>query len=236
MDDTMRKPAASLRIVRTDETLRGKTVIQLREAILNQFFKPGERLVENNLCNLTGVSRTTIREALRQLETEGLVDVIPQRGPVVASLNRDDAKNIYELREGLEGLAARLFVERASDEEIDDLAAAARRCAKAISERNGPESAEGIDAFTNVLFEGARNSLIASTMQTLRARLHYLRAMTTPRQTDEQIAASIKNIERIVDCVRQRDASGASEACVARVRNAAVVGLAIMDADRQSQG
>jgi DNA-binding GntR family transcriptional regulator len=234
MNDAKRRSGSELRIIRSGETLRGRTVVRLREAILNHVFKPGERLVESNLCKLTGVSRTTIREALRQLEAEGLIEVIPQRGPVVASLQRDEAKNIYELREALEALVVRLFVERADDNEVEELAAAAEHCMKAIAERDASAAVANIDEFTDTLVRGSRNPLIASTMQMLSARLHYLRAMTTPRQTDAQVRLSLENLERIVACVRRRDAAGAAEACIARVRNAADVALRILDEDARS--
>lgn len=230
MDDQQAKPAFEFRVIRSEETLRERTVDNLREAILNHAFKPGDRLVERELCRLTGVSRTTVREALRQLETEGLVDVIPQRGPIVAVLRRDDARNIYELREAIEGLAARLFVERADEEEVAALAASAERCMKAIADRDVRATVSAIDEFTEVLFKGGRNTLIASMMRTLRARLHYLRATTTHRQSDAQIRGSLSNLKCIVACVRQRDAAGAGEACVARVRHAADVALGMLDA------
>jgi GntR family transcriptional regulator, trigonelline degradation regulator len=220
---------AEFRVTRADETVREKTVERLREAIINQYFQPGARLIERELCELTGVSRTTIREALRQLESEGLVDVVPQRGPVVASLRPEDARNIYELREALEAYAARLFVERATGQDIALLEEAAERCIAAIASRDVGGTIQAIDEFTTILFEGGGNPLIASMMRTLRHRLHFLRAATTPRQDDAQIRESLRNLRRIVACVRKRDADGAAEACVARVRHAASVALNLLD-------
>ena len=115
MNRTRAQKASALRVSKDHETLREKTVERLREALLNQFFAPGDRLIERELCELTGVSRTSVREALRLLESEGLIETIPNRGPIVASLSAEDAQYIYEVREALEGLAGRLFAERASD-------------------------------------------------------------------------------------------------------------------------
>lgn len=225
--------ASALRVQRSSETVRERTVDSLRTAILSQFFKPRDRLVERELCELTGVSRTSVREALRQLESEGLVEMVPQRGPIVASLDVADARDIYEVREALEGLAARLFVERASDTEIEALVAAAQRCVRAVVSREVPEMLDAIDEFSGTLFEGCRNALIASMLRTLRARLYYLRATTTHRQSDEHVGKSVENLERIIRAMRSRDPAAASSACVERVRHSAEVALEMLSGQEQ---
>ena len=96
----------ALRIDRSAKTLRELAVERLRDAILDGQFRPGDRLVERVLCERLGVSRTVVREALRHLETEGLVDVVPQQGPAVARLDAGQATQIYEIRAMLEALAA----------------------------------------------------------------------------------------------------------------------------------
>ena len=80
-------------------------------------FKSGERLPERALCEMTGVSRTLVREALRQLESEGLIKVLPHRGPMVVKLSAEQAEGIYQVRIELEGLACQLFAEHASEEQ-----------------------------------------------------------------------------------------------------------------------
>jgi len=74
------------------------TAASLRKAILSFHFKPGEKLTERELCELTGVSRPLMREALRDLEAQGLISNVPHRGPAAAMLTRDDARDIYEVR------------------------------------------------------------------------------------------------------------------------------------------
>lgn len=83
--------------------LREQVLELLRADILAAEFAPGQRLVESRLCERFEVSRTVIREVLRQLESEGLVALVPHRGPVVAELTRADAKALYEVRGALEG-------------------------------------------------------------------------------------------------------------------------------------
>src|ERR1700743_2896110 len=102
-------------VVRPASTLRQQVIEGLRLCISDLTFKPGDRLIERELCEMLGVSRTLVREALRQLEAEGMVTIIPHRGPAVAVLDVPTVKGIYEVRAVLEALAGRLFVERASD-------------------------------------------------------------------------------------------------------------------------
>ena len=225
------RDASALRVSRTRETLREKTVLRLRESILNQFFEPGERLIERELCELTGVSRTSVREALRQLESEGLIETIPNRGPVVTSLGLEDAMRIYEVREALEGLAARLFVERASDELVESLAQAGEDMISAAIERNTREVPGRLDAFYGILFEGCGNAIAASLIRTLRARMHYLRATTAHRESESHTRVAVRNFRQIVAAVKKRDAQAAASACTAQVRYAAKVAREVLGSD-----
>ena len=103
---------ASLRVVRSMVSLKKQVVESLRTAIFDRRFSPGDRLVERELCEMLDVSRTLLREALSQLEAEGVVQIIPHRGPIVAVYRAEDAKSIYEVRAALEEMAGRCFVER----------------------------------------------------------------------------------------------------------------------------
>ena len=117
---------SSLRVKRNNITLRQQVLDVLRNAILEARFKPGDRLIERELCELTGVSRTSVREALRHLESEGLVRNIPNKGPTVATVGLEEAQQIYEMREALEGQAGRLFAQRAPAGEVRPACCSAR--------------------------------------------------------------------------------------------------------------
>src|SRR6266403_1193801 len=112
------KATTQFRVRREDQSLRALTVSNLRRAIFSLHFKPGERLTEKALCELTGVSRPLMREVLRDLEAQGLIENVPHKSPIVTTLTRSDAMEIYEVRSALEPMAARLFVERAKEEQI----------------------------------------------------------------------------------------------------------------------
>src|ERR1700710_663202 len=107
--------------------LREQVIAALRQAILDFQLQPGQRLVERELIEQLGVSRTTIREALRELTSEGLVTVVPPKGAGGATPTLDDAIDLYEVRAALESLVVQRFVERASDAQVDRLEAAVER-------------------------------------------------------------------------------------------------------------
>ena len=136
--------------------VREQTVKILREAILNFELRPGQRLVEREFINRLGISRTTFREALRQLSTEGLVTVVARRGARVTVLSTKEAADLYEVRSALEALVITRFVERASDEEIaalenviDDFEQTVRRTNDTLMRLNAK------DQFYRVLLAGA---------------------------------------------------------------------------------
>ena len=110
----MENPGLS-RINHQPSTLRDVVLDHLRNAIIDGVFKPGERLVERVLCERLGVSRTVVRETLRYLDAEGLVEHIPHRGPIVASMTWAQARQIYDIRRMLETAAAMSCAERMTD-------------------------------------------------------------------------------------------------------------------------
>jgi len=94
---------------------------KIREDILNGMYDPGEKIVEAKLADELGVSRTPVREALKQLELDGLVENIPNRGVIVKGVTAQDIKDIYTIRQAIEGIAAKWSVARMSQEELDSL-------------------------------------------------------------------------------------------------------------------
>ncbi len=128
---------AALKVTAPAATLRHLVEERLRDAILWGRFPPGHRLIERELCQLTGVGRTSIREALRQLEAEGLVESVPHRGPAVARIDAEEARQLYELRALLEGHAGRRFAERARRGDLAGLDAALAGLRAAARKRDG---------------------------------------------------------------------------------------------------
>src|ERR1700754_4432713 len=126
-------------VVRPAATLRRQVVEGLRSCISDLTFKPGDRLVERELCEMLGVSRTSVREALSQLVAEGLVQIIPHKGPIVAVITKEEAKGLYEVRAVLEALAGRQFTERATNDQRVALMQALKELAS-IKDLNAEEA------------------------------------------------------------------------------------------------
>jgi len=111
------------KVMERHQTLREKILESIREAILKGQLKPGEKVAEPELAERFGISRTPIREAFRQLESEGYLTVIPRKGAVVAQLSEQDIEEFYAIKSVLEGFAARMAALKMSDKEIERLEA-----------------------------------------------------------------------------------------------------------------
>ena len=147
--------------------LRDVVFENIRNAILDSTLKPGERLMEIQLAEQLGVSRTPVREAIRKLELEGLVIMVPRKGAYVASISKKEVLDIMELRIGLEGIAARLAAERISKHEIEDLEHISTALGKSI-EKNDLESMMKYDEeFHNYIFEITGNYKLKSIFATI---------------------------------------------------------------------
>ena len=214
----------SMRIAAVAAPVRQQVAEVLRSAITSGRFMPGQRLVEKDLCELTGVSRASVREALRQLETEGLIETRPNRGPLVSRLSPQDAASIYAVRGALEALAAQLFATQASDQQVAELEAAVRVLDKAYKARDVDRIVEAKRRFYDVLFEGSGNSMIASILNTMNARITMLRRVSL--SSPKRAPASIREIRAVLTAIKRRDPQGAYDASLKHIQQAAKVALA----------
>jgi DNA-binding GntR family transcriptional regulator len=205
--------AALSAIPRAAAPLRRQVADELRQSIISGRLGPGGRLVERELIAMMGVSRTVIREALRQLESEGLVAMIPNKGPVVRELTLAEAKDLYSIRAVLEGLAARLFVENADEAQLRKLQTALTVTAAAYKAAD-PEVLLGAkNRFYDVLFEGAGSETLSSMIATLHARIRRWRALglAHPHRSPRRSQESIKSLRAVVVAIKARDAEQAEK-------------------------
>lgn len=200
----------ALRIDRSAKTLRELAVERLRDAILDGQFRPGERLVERVLCERLGVSRTVVREALRHLETEGLVDVVPQQGPAVARLDGEQAAQIYEIRAMLEALAARAAAERATRADVARLRAANEEIQTAFSGGHGRDILRATSDWYELMFRIADKPMAWQVVQGLNARISQLRAVTVSQPGRAADAGA--EMERIIAAIAAGDGDAAAQA------------------------
>ena len=216
-------PGSILSVVQTAAPVREQVLTNIRSAIVEGRFRPGDRLTERELCSLTGVSRTSIREALRQLEVEGLVTNVPNKGPVVATVTYKEAKDIYEVRAVLEGLAGRLFAKQATVEQIAELTRAMQRIEELVESGDQMELLRAKNQFYDVLLHGCGNDAVNPLLTSLHDRVAFLRAVTLAQPG--RAATSVEEIRRILSAVEQHDEDAAWKACVEHVQNAAAVAL-----------
>jgi len=188
----------------------------LRQAIIDRRFLPGQRLIERELVELTGVSRTSIREALRELTAEGLVTSVPNKGNVVTQVSSKEAEQLYQVRSALEGLAGRIFVENASAKDRYELGKAMQDVERAANA--GVSILEPKDRFYEILFAGGGNDALRSISNSLHARISMLRSLSlsVPGRT----AQSLEELHKILKAVEANDADGAADACARHVEAA----------------
>lgn len=199
--------------------LREQVTAELRRAILEFELKPGQRLIERELLEKLGVSRATVREALRELSTEGLVTVEPQRGAIVAAPSLAEASEMYEIRAVLESLLIRFFIERASDEQVQQLRATVEEIAEETArEDHVYDLLASKDRFYTVLEEGAQSPTLTQQLDGLKARVRVLRAtsLSFPGRGKEVVA----ELRAILEAIEDRDVERAAERCVEHIRAA----------------
>jgi len=197
--------------------LRREIETRLRSAITQGRFQTGERLIERELCEMLGVSRPSLREALRQLEAEELVRLVPNRGPVVAEITVAEAREIYEIRATLEGLAARLFVRNAADAEVAELRKALRELKKAETGKPSEFLLDLKNNFYDVLLRGCGNTVMRRTLTQMHNRIRLLRATTLAGRTKTALA----EIGKIVEAIERRDEDAACRASMEHIERAA---------------
>ena len=213
------------RIERTAAPLRKQVVKLLREDILNGALQPGQRLIENVLCESYGVSRTVIREALRQLESEHLIKVLPSQGPIVTVLTEEEIRAIYVVRASLEGLAGQLFAQNAKQKDVSAMIKLGDRLERDY--RHGTvESREELKAqFYALLLSGGGNEILREALRSIHARIALFRRFAF--LDEDRVKLSIEELQRIIQAAAvRRDPKAAREACqmhIARAGELAII-------------
>lgn len=155
--------------------LRDVVFNTLRQAILKGELEPGERLMEIQLAERLGVSRTPIREAIRKLELEGLVNMVPRKGAEVACITEKDLNDVLEVRCALEELAVELACKRITKDQIDKLKLTLEQFKEVIRGKNLTEIAEMDVKFHDVIFEATGNSRLVQLLNNLREQMYRYR-------------------------------------------------------------
>jgi len=226
--------AAFAAIKKSAAPLRRQVLDELRQSIISGRCAPGARLLERELIEMLGVSRTVIREALRQLESEGLVAILPNKGPIVRELTASEGKDIYSIRAVLEGLAARLFVQNASHSQVEELEHALDRTCDAYRTNDPGLILETKNRFYDVLFEGAQSETLSSMIGVLHTRIWRWRALglSHPRRSAHRWEESIRGLRAMVAAIRNRDADLAEKLIKEEVTRANVEVMRFIAVDK----
>lgn len=155
--------------------LRDVVFQTLRQSILHGELKPGERLMEIHLAERLGVSRTPIREAIRKLELEGLVVMIPRRGAVVASITEKDLKDVLEVRRTLEILAGEVACERITPELLEELKKAGEEFGRLKETKDVNSLAEADVRFHEIIYAATENARLITILNNLREQMYRYR-------------------------------------------------------------
>lgn len=211
------------------ETIRARAETILRDAIVSGRFVAGERLVERELCEALQISRGSLREALRGLVGEGLVDIVSHRGPTVARISATQGREIYSVRGMLEGLAARTLAEKQDPQAIERMVHALDRLRSIQTGDESPATLIDIkDEFYRALFDGAGNATLAEMMDKLQARISVLRRTSFSRPG--RLSESIEEISQIIDSIRSGEPDRAERASRFHVERACAAALPFLPA------
>lgn len=202
-----------------DEYLPLRDVVfnTLRQAILRGELKPGERLMEIQLANKLGVSRTPIREAIRKLELEGLVLMIPRRGAEVAEITEKSLRDVLEVRGALEELAVKLACQKITDAQIQELRVAEKAFELALQSGDVTTYAEADVKFHDVIYLATDNQRLIQLLSNLREQMYRYRVEYLKRE--EAHETLLIEHKRIIETIAKRDMDAAVDAVCQHIDN-----------------
>jgi GntR family transcriptional regulator, trigonelline degradation regulator len=224
----MTPPAAAIEALRIDSplTLRELALDRMRGAIVDGTFPPGTRLVERTLCEYLGVSRSVIREVLRHLEAEDLIEMARQ-GPVVASIDADQARQIYDIRAALEPAAAAGCARTADDAAIARLHALLDELDAVAADGDPVAMLTGTVAFYAEMFATSGHSVAWDIVSRLNGRISRLRRLTLG--TSNRTVSGPARMRAILEAIERHDPEAAAAACREHVAEAARIAARILD-------
>ncbi|MGZ8178847.1 GntR family transcriptional regulator [Williamsia sp. SKLECPSW1] len=186
---------------------------ELRDRIIDGTYKPGDRIVERDVAAVYDVSRLPVREALRMLDTEGFVEMLPTRGVIVRQLSKKDVSELFDVREALEGLAFRRAAEKLTKKDANRMIALRNRARRALAVGDHAALHEHNEQFHDMVNDLARNDLLVSILEPLEGRLHWVfRQNNDPQRLwDEH--------EELLAAIATKNADRAAQLAVEHVRS-----------------
>jgi len=203
-----------------DRSLRGRVFKEIREKILSGVYKDGMELREITIGDELGVSRTPVREALRQLELEGLVKIVPNKGAYVTSINSKDIRDIYKMRSLLEGLCAKWATRNITEEQIDELEEIILLSEFYLNKKSDGKAmhmSEMDGKFHLVLYKAANSRMLEHVLKDFHKYVQVARTMSV--KSEERARKSIEEHKEILEAIRQKDEEKAEMLANRHIKN-----------------
>jgi DNA-binding GntR family transcriptional regulator len=204
-------------IHRESGSLRERVASSLRDAILNGQLKPGQKLVERELCASLDISRTLLREVLPLLQGEGLIKTVAHRGPFVALIDADEVREIYQVRRVLETLAVREFTRNASAQQLRDLRAQLSALKRPEAKGDLRDLLRAKAGFYSVLLDGCGNRVVKQTLKQLNNRMVLYKRLSL--SVAGRLPGAIAELEAVVAAIEARDIDKAGDLAEVHILN-----------------
>lgn len=190
---------------------------RLRQMLVEGRIAPGAKLNERELCEVLDVSRTPLREAIKMLAAEGLVELVPNRGAVALKLSEDDVRHTFEVMGGLEALSGELAAQRITDAELAEIRAMHFEMLAAYTRRDLSNYYRLNAQIHRAINEAAKNPVLAATYERVNARLQALRFRSN--QDEEKWKSAMKEHEQMVDALARHDAAAMRAVLASHLKN-----------------
>jgi len=204
---------------RAPATLHGELLVALRDYIVEGNLEDGARVPERLLCNRFGISRTPLREALKVLAAEGLIELLPNRGARVRALSADDLRELFDVMGGLEALAGRLACERVSDGDVAEIERVHHEMYRFYLRREMHDYFRCNQEIHRMIVEAAGNAVLSATYASFAGRIRRVRYSANLATDRDRWGEAMREHEAILDALRRRAGSELSDLLFQHLRN-----------------
>ncbi|MCB2169043.1 MAG: GntR family transcriptional regulator [Deltaproteobacteria bacterium] len=199
------------------ESLESQVSYRIREMIRQRVLTKGQKVKERELCEQLGISRTPVREALRTLKSEGLIDIIPNKGAFVSEPSIENIKEIFEVMTLLEGEASRLAAQRITDQELEKLEAIHQELKHRHAEKNSEKYLAANNRYHQYIRKLAKNQILYELIQSLQDKIFLYRTQQLNKLG--RFDQSIKEHDKLMKAFRKKDAGAAERAMKNHLKN-----------------
>ena len=185
-------------------SLKEVVIKSIRDAIISGYFKPGEKLIEKRLTEDLGVSRTILREAISHLSAEGIVKVVPNKGPIVRNFEEEDIYNLYQIRMALLGLATRQFTQNLSENTLDKLEKKLDKIKLAHKNFDAEKLIKAKNDFYQYIVDESGNSDLILLIRSLESQLSMMRSLGIkhPKRSSKRSKISVENLQASLNMIQ----------------------------------